>query len=437
MQHGLTALHKAAVTGRLDSMRILLEYKTDPACASPDGLTALHLAAWKGQREALRLLTSQVGANVQPLSNDGSTPLHEAVRSGDSSCVELLLQSGADASVADRVRSPLFTTTSAAPESAGHLSLREVDCRALELSCEHVHMQFGRTPGDLAFASGNRELFATLYSAASRVKPATPPEPVAGQADVPPPADFWGYLQNVAPKRAGSTPAPQPAVPAGQSVAPLPGQPQVAKEEHPRKQFESWLGGVLFPQRHKTTPPVATGGSPYGRVNEVNAPPPSLAAPSFNKLMGGLKGKPAGPAHTVGHVGGSNFAAHREEAAAAAPAPARPQVQPPTAGMDNLTMGLEPYEAAAGPTAGASADAAVGESPAAPGNPLMSMMQAMGKKAQADIKTTMKAAGAAAGDFKKHHVMGSRPGVCPLSRLLQFKSTSLCQHNFVLVRSLL
>lgn len=103
MQHGLTALHKAAVTGRLDSMRILLEFKTDPACASPDGLTAMHLAAWKGQREALRLLTSQVGANVQPLSNDGSTPLHEAVRSGDSSCVELLLQAGADASVADRV----------------------------------------------------------------------------------------------------------------------------------------------------------------------------------------------------------------------------------------------------------------------------------------------------------------------------------------------
>ena len=143
-------------------------------------------------------------------------------------------------------------------------------CCVVELKCQHVvelnHqcLQFGRTPGDLAFASGNRELFATLYSAASRAKPAAPAEPEAGQADIPPPADFWGYLQNVTPKRAGSTPAPQPAAPEGQAVTPLPGQPEVAKEQHPRKQFEAWLGGVLFPQRHKTTAPVATGGSPYG-----------------------------------------------------------------------------------------------------------------------------------------------------------------------------
>lgn len=96
-------MHKAAVTGRMASMRLLLEYKADPGCSSPDGLTALHLAAWKGQTEAVRLLTSQAGANAQPLSNDGSTPLHEAVRSGESACVELLLQAGADASLVDRV----------------------------------------------------------------------------------------------------------------------------------------------------------------------------------------------------------------------------------------------------------------------------------------------------------------------------------------------
>jgi ankyrin repeat protein len=83
-------------------MRLLLEYKADPASATPDGLTALHLAAWKGQTEALRLLIS-MRCDVQPLSNDGSTPLHEAVRSSNTACVELLLQAGADASLADRV----------------------------------------------------------------------------------------------------------------------------------------------------------------------------------------------------------------------------------------------------------------------------------------------------------------------------------------------
>lgn len=269
-----------------------------------------------------------------------------------------------------------------------------------------AHLQFGRTAGDLAFASGNRELFAALYSAASKAKPAAP-EPE--QARIPPPADFWSYLQNVAPKRAGSTPAPQPVAPAAQpqAAAPPPGQPQVANEEHPRKQFEAWLGGVLFPQRHKDSRPVATGGSPYGRVDKVETPPPSVAAPAFSKLMGGLPGKPAeAPAHTVGHAGGSTFAAHRAEAAA------RPQVQPPTAGMENLTMGLDPYSAATpsagAPTPAATAAAAAGEDPA---NPLMAMMQAMGKKAQADIKTTMKAAGAAAEDFRKQHALGVKPGV--------------------------
>lgn len=86
-------------------MRTLLEYKADVALATADGLTAAHLAAWKGHREALRLLHSG-RADLQATSHDGSTPLHEAVRSGDQDCVELLLQLGANPTIADRVRTP-------------------------------------------------------------------------------------------------------------------------------------------------------------------------------------------------------------------------------------------------------------------------------------------------------------------------------------------
>lgn len=286
-------------------------------------------------------------------------------------------------------------------------------------------MQFGRTPGDLAFAAGNRELFAALYAAAAKSMPAAAPNLEPDQAGIPPPADFWKYLQNSAPKRAASTPAPVPAPEAptqGEAMAPVPGQPEVDQETHPRKQFEAWLGGVLFPQRHKSSAPESTAGSPYGRVNKVQAPPPSLAAPSFNKIMGSIKGKPnAAPAqHTVGHVGGSAFAAKRAEqqraAAAAAPIPARPQVEPPTAAMENITLGLDPYEEASGPSHAAPGPSGT-STPTAPdpaaanNNPLMSMMQALGKKAQKDIQTTMKAAGAAAEDFKKQHVAGSKAGV--------------------------
>jgi hypothetical protein len=281
-------------------------------------------------------------------------------------------------------------------------------------------MQFGRTPGDLAFAAGNRELFAMLYSAAMKTKPAAP-EPKPDQANIPPPEDFWKYLQNAPTKQQ------QPAAPAAQALpsAPPASQSQPTKEEHPRKQFEAWLGGVLFPQRQKSGPSVATGGgSPYGRVDKVEGPAPSLAAPSFSALTGGYKGQGAGgQAHTVGHAGGSAFANKRAE-----------QKQQAASGVEeNLTMGLEPYGApSAAPSAPAApADSKPSQQPAAPANPLMQMMQAMGRKAQADIKTTLGAAGALAEDMKKQQALANKPGaqqcmLCVVRSNACYVSTSAC-----------
>jgi ankyrin repeat protein len=107
MKHGLTALHKAAVTGQLACLRTLLEYNASVAKTTPDGLTAVHLAAWKGQHEAIRLLASRQ-ADLNAKSQDGGTPLHEAVRSGDNTTVHLLLQLGAKAGVEDKVCSRSF-----------------------------------------------------------------------------------------------------------------------------------------------------------------------------------------------------------------------------------------------------------------------------------------------------------------------------------------
>jgi ankyrin repeat protein len=103
MQNGLTALHKATVTGQLGCIRVLLEFNADPRIVTTDGLTAMHLAAWKAQREAIRLLSTR-HVPVNEAARDGSTPLHEAVRSGDDSTVSLLLQLGADPRVEDKVQ---------------------------------------------------------------------------------------------------------------------------------------------------------------------------------------------------------------------------------------------------------------------------------------------------------------------------------------------
>lgn len=240
-------------------------------------------------------------------------------------------------------------------------------------------MQFGRTPSDLAFAAGNRKVFAVLHEATQKAAAsvAAPEE----EPEIPDPSEFWEYLQ-----KQGAIPPTQ----AGAAQAPLNPDAQAARkieETHPRKQFEAWLGGILFPQRQHASAPVATSGTPYGSVNQSAKPPPSLAKPAFTQMM------KQGGQHGVGHAGGSQFAARRaaKEAAHAAPKPAAAAAQAQEDGpVQNIQLTLDPYEDA-GPE---QASAAGGYGGAAqveerPENPLAAMMQAIGKKAQSDIKVTM------------------------------------------------
>eukprot|EP00892_Ulva_mutabilis_P006882 jgi/Ulvmu1/4566/UM002_0294.1 len=336
-KYGLTALHKASVAGQLSSIRTLLEYKADATLATADGLTAMHLAAWKGQREALRLLASG-HADVNAASNDGGTALHESVRSGDKACVELLLQMGANPAAADR---------------------------------------FGRTPADLAFAAGNRTVFAMLHEATQKAAASAAASAAVDTSDIPDPSEFWQYLQTQ------STAPPAAAPDAAQAPLKPSAAAQSTVETHPRKQFEAWLGGILFPQRQRASKPTTGSGSrPYGTVNESAKPPPSLAAPAFSQMRKAQGGSV--PAHKVGHVGGSQFAAHKAQAQSA------PQVQA-DAPVENIQLTLDPYEDE-GPPEMAQASAGgvqMGQGQQVPENPLAAMMQAIGKKAQKDIKTTM------------------------------------------------
>lgn len=238
-------------------------------------------------------------------------------------------------------------------------------------------MQFGRTPADLAFAAGNRAVFALLHEATQAAAAAvTAPEDTS---EIPDPSEFWQYLQQQ---------SAAPAVTKGGAQAPL--NPDAAAsqpargtpEANPRKQFESWLGGILFPQRQRASAPAAAAGTPYGTVNESAKPPPSLAKPAFAQMM-----KQAGP-HGVGHVGGSQFGARRAQAQVAAPTVAAPAAGAP---VENVLLTLDPYEDEAPPQAAAAAGAppAAGGAARPPENPLAAMMQAIGKKAQSDLKVTM------------------------------------------------
>jgi hypothetical protein len=169
-----------------------------------------------------------------------------------------------------------------------------------------------------------------------------------------------------------------------------------------REEFERWLGGVLFPQRAKRIEERRkkeadeAEGVPYVHMNAPVVPNPPRMRPT----------RPAAP--TVGIAGGSQFAARRQqqakpqEATAAAAAAAAQHTKKPqgTWGaaredddwvpQSNVQTSLEPFSTA--PEA-PDARANVSEQAGAKPNPIGGLLQAIGNKAQQDIKTTMQAAG--------------------------------------------
>jgi len=81
--------------------------KLKQGCSQPDfdinstdanGRQLIHCAADYGQKEILEFLLSKK-ANINALDKHGITPLLNAVFEGHKSCVELLLEKGADKSI--------------------------------------------------------------------------------------------------------------------------------------------------------------------------------------------------------------------------------------------------------------------------------------------------------------------------------------------------
>jgi ankyrin repeat protein len=95
---GRTALHYAATTNdRSAAHALIADEDTDLNVADPDGFTPLHFAAKAWSVEVARLLL-EAGAEVDPVTNRGETPLYHAVFNsrGRGEMIELLLEHGAD-----------------------------------------------------------------------------------------------------------------------------------------------------------------------------------------------------------------------------------------------------------------------------------------------------------------------------------------------------
>jgi uncharacterized protein len=94
-QNGQTALHLAAMNGKVDILTILIARGADVNVQDENGITPLMLAARDGRVEAVQALVAQ-GAKITVQDKLGENALHIAAAHGKKDVVSLLLDRGAD-----------------------------------------------------------------------------------------------------------------------------------------------------------------------------------------------------------------------------------------------------------------------------------------------------------------------------------------------------
>ena len=101
-QLGYTVFHKAAKKGLTDILDLLISKAADYKIKSGQGYSALHVAAHRHGNSSCVIKLIELGLPVNDKTNDGTTPLHLAIQSGDIECVTILLNNKANVESTDK-----------------------------------------------------------------------------------------------------------------------------------------------------------------------------------------------------------------------------------------------------------------------------------------------------------------------------------------------
>jgi ankyrin repeat protein len=109
---GATAFMRAARSGDVEVMRLLLDHGADPKLANKDGATALMVAAGLGYTDAIRSTEPQaleavklcvsLGLDVNGVTDKGETALHGAANRGANTIIQYLADNGGRISASNK-----------------------------------------------------------------------------------------------------------------------------------------------------------------------------------------------------------------------------------------------------------------------------------------------------------------------------------------------
>jgi hypothetical protein len=98
---GQTLLMRAVISGKAESVKLLLAAGADPNAPEQAGVTPLKISALLGFVEMVEMLLAK-GAQVNTTGGDGTTALHTAIIGKRTDAVRVLIKKGADVNKTDR-----------------------------------------------------------------------------------------------------------------------------------------------------------------------------------------------------------------------------------------------------------------------------------------------------------------------------------------------